>query len=207
MRARLRNLVRRAADRQRLGGLRPGRAEEPPAARIDPGPAATARIWSIPAPDLASSCSTPSRRSRRSDLDPRPCRSLPRHRRSAAALSRPRPAGGRLCAAGDAGRPRSASAMRSMGRAAIRPSCAGQSASRPYKFGGHRGASVDQPHGNITTAGLRFDAGGRSLGLFTDFDELTPDMALCSRCRSVDRRRARRRPHPLIRIWATRWPG
>ena len=35
---------------------------------------------------------------------------------------------------------------------------------------------VDQPHGDITTAGLRFDAGGASVVYSTDFNELTPDM-------------------------------
>lgn len=34
----------------------------------------------------------------------------------------------------------------------------------------------DQPHGRITTAGLRFEAGGRSVGYATDFHELTPAM-------------------------------
>lgn len=35
---------------------------------------------------------------------------------------------------------------------------------------------VDQPHGNITSAGLRFDVGGRSIGYATDFHELTEPM-------------------------------
>jgi phosphoribosyl 1,2-cyclic phosphate phosphodiesterase len=35
---------------------------------------------------------------------------------------------------------------------------------------------VDQPHGNITSAGLRFSAGGRMVGYATDFHELTPEM-------------------------------
>lgn len=35
---------------------------------------------------------------------------------------------------------------------------------------------VDQPHGDITTAGLRFDAGGHSVVYSTDFNELTPEM-------------------------------
>lgn len=35
---------------------------------------------------------------------------------------------------------------------------------------------VDQPHGRITSAGLRFEAGGRAVGYATDFHELTPSM-------------------------------
>ena len=35
---------------------------------------------------------------------------------------------------------------------------------------------VDQPHGNITSTGLRFEAGGKSVGYATDFHELTPAM-------------------------------
>jgi phosphoribosyl 1,2-cyclic phosphate phosphodiesterase len=37
--------------------------------------------------------------------------------------------------------------------------------------------SVDQPHGRITSAGLRFECGGKSIGYATDFHDLTPDMA------------------------------
>ena len=36
---------------------------------------------------------------------------------------------------------------------------------------------VDQPHGAITTAGLRFEAAGRAIGYATDFHDLTPAMA------------------------------
>lgn len=35
---------------------------------------------------------------------------------------------------------------------------------------------VDQPHGAITAAGLRFEAGGASIGYSTDFSDLTDDM-------------------------------
>ncbi|WP_293877554.1 MULTISPECIES: MBL fold metallo-hydrolase [unclassified Sphingomonas] len=35
---------------------------------------------------------------------------------------------------------------------------------------------VDQPHGSITSAGLRFSAGGMNVGYATDFHELTPAM-------------------------------
>lgn len=35
---------------------------------------------------------------------------------------------------------------------------------------------VDQPHGGITTAGLRFESGGKSIAYSTDFNEFTPEM-------------------------------
>jgi phosphoribosyl 1,2-cyclic phosphate phosphodiesterase len=35
---------------------------------------------------------------------------------------------------------------------------------------------TDQPHGNITSAGLRFEADGRSIGYATDFHAMTPAM-------------------------------
>ena len=35
---------------------------------------------------------------------------------------------------------------------------------------------VDQPHGAITSAGLRFEAGGRSIGYSTDCNILTEEM-------------------------------
>ncbi|MDP1026179.1 MBL fold metallo-hydrolase [Sphingomonas sp. KR1UV-12] len=35
---------------------------------------------------------------------------------------------------------------------------------------------VDQPHGSTMSAGLRFEAGGRSIGYATDFHDLTPSM-------------------------------
>ena len=36
---------------------------------------------------------------------------------------------------------------------------------------------VDQPHGSIHSAGIRFDAGGRSIGYSTDVNRLTGEMA------------------------------
>ncbi len=36
---------------------------------------------------------------------------------------------------------------------------------------------VDQPHGDMTSLGLRFDEGGKSLGYAIDFNNFTPDMA------------------------------
>ena len=37
--------------------------------------------------------------------------------------------------------------------------------------------TVDQPHGDITSAGLRFDGGGFAIGYSTDFNALTDEMA------------------------------
>ena len=57
--------------------------------------------------------------------------------------------------------------------------------------------AVDQPHGDITSAGLRFDAGGVAIGYSTDFDSLTDDMAMLFEGLDlwvVDA--LRRKPHP-----------
>ena len=57
--------------------------------------------------------------------------------------------------------------------------------------------AVDQPHGNITSAGLRFDAGGRTIVYSTDFNEMTDEMAV--RFQGADLwivDALRRRPHP-----------
>ncbi|HEX7655662.1 MAG TPA: MBL fold metallo-hydrolase [Sphingomonas sp.] len=56
---------------------------------------------------------------------------------------------------------------------------------------------VDQPHGSITSAGLRFDCGGKSVAYATDFNAMTDDMATLYK--GVDLWIAdalRRRPHP-----------
>lgn len=45
------------------------------------------------------------------------------------------------------------------------------------EIGGIRVSVVDQPHGRITSAGLRFEAGGVAIGYSTDTDHLTHDMA------------------------------
>lgn len=42
--------------------------------------------------------------------------------------------------------------------------------------GGMTIRTVDQPHGQITSVGLRFEAGGKAAGYATDFHELTPAM-------------------------------
>jgi phosphoribosyl 1,2-cyclic phosphate phosphodiesterase len=64
-------------------------------------------------------------------------------------------------------------------------------------IGGLAVRAVDQPHGDISTAGLRFDAGGKSLVYSTDFNELTRDMV--NMFQEVDLwivDALRRRPHP-----------
>ncbi|HEY1604364.1 MAG TPA: MBL fold metallo-hydrolase [Allosphingosinicella sp.] len=57
--------------------------------------------------------------------------------------------------------------------------------------------AVDQPHGDITTAGLRFDAGGKTLVYSTDFNAMTDEMEIAFQGADlwiVDT--LRRRPHP-----------
>ena len=56
---------------------------------------------------------------------------------------------------------------------------------------------VDQPHGTISSAGLRFEAAGKSIGYSTDFNGLTPEME--SMFQGIDVwviDALRRRPHP-----------
>jgi phosphoribosyl 1,2-cyclic phosphate phosphodiesterase len=64
-------------------------------------------------------------------------------------------------------------------------------------FGPIRVRVVDQPHGAVTSAGLRFDAGGNSIAYSTDCNELTDDMAKLFEGVDVWVVDAlRRRPHP-----------
>lgn len=64
-------------------------------------------------------------------------------------------------------------------------------------FGRARVRSVDQPHGSISSLGLRFDEGGKSLVYCIDYNDMTPGMAelyegaevMVSDCLT-------RRPHP-----------
>ena len=56
---------------------------------------------------------------------------------------------------------------------------------------------MDQPHGRIASAGLRFEAGGAAIGYATDFHELTPAMrSLYSGLDVWVVDALRRRPHP-----------
>lgn len=64
-------------------------------------------------------------------------------------------------------------------------------------LGGISVRAVDQPHGEITSAGLRFDAGGVAIGYSTDFNMMTDDMSALFQGLDlwvVDA--LRRRPHP-----------
>ncbi len=45
------------------------------------------------------------------------------------------------------------------------------------EFGQARVRAIDQPHGNLTSLGLRFDEGQRSIVYAIDFSDLTDDMA------------------------------
>jgi len=56
---------------------------------------------------------------------------------------------------------------------------------------------VDQPHGNISSAGLRFEASGAAIGYATDFHKMTPAMAALYRDLDIWIVDAlRRAPHP-----------
>ena len=56
---------------------------------------------------------------------------------------------------------------------------------------------VDQPHGNISSAGLRFEGGGHVIGYATDFGEVTPEMSAFYQGLDVWIVDAlRRQPHP-----------
>jgi phosphoribosyl 1,2-cyclic phosphate phosphodiesterase len=64
-------------------------------------------------------------------------------------------------------------------------------------LGGIRVAVTDQPHGSISSAGLRFEADGKSIGYATDFNILTE--AMVALFNGVDIwvvDALRRRPHP-----------
>ncbi|WP_294235931.1 MBL fold metallo-hydrolase [uncultured Sphingomonas sp.] len=64
-------------------------------------------------------------------------------------------------------------------------------------IGGIRVRSVDQPHGRVQSAGLRFECDGKSVGYATDFHELTPAMADLYRDLDIWIVDAlRRHPHP-----------
>lgn len=57
--------------------------------------------------------------------------------------------------------------------------------------------TVDQPHGSITAAGLRFESGGKSAAYSTDFNKMTDEMRMLYQGLDlwvVDA--LRRRPHP-----------
>ena len=56
---------------------------------------------------------------------------------------------------------------------------------------------VDQPHGGITSTGLRFEQGGKSVCYATDFGEITDEMrALYRKCDLFIVDALREKPHP-----------
>lgn len=79
-------------------------------------------------------------------------------------------------------RPRTLSALRDrftyvfVGRQGYPPTVDASELPDRLTIGGITIDVVDQPHGSITSAGLRFAAGGMVVGYATDFHELTPAM-------------------------------
>lgn len=63
------------------------------------------------------------------------------------------------------------------GRPGYPPTIAGEALSDQVMIGDISIGVVDQPHGGITSAGLRFEADGVAIGYATDFHHVTPDMA------------------------------
>lgn len=63
------------------------------------------------------------------------------------------------------------------GRGGYPATVAGEALGDELRLGPLRVRVVDQPHGRITSAGLLFEAGGRTIGYSTDCDALTPGMA------------------------------
>ena len=62
------------------------------------------------------------------------------------------------------------------GKGGYPPVATGQDLPDSFELGGIRVRVIDQPHGEITSAGLRFDADGKSIAYATDFNILTGEM-------------------------------
>lgn len=62
------------------------------------------------------------------------------------------------------------------GRAGYPPTIAAERLDDELEIGDIVVRVVDQPHGNILSAGLRFEHGGKAIGYATDFNILTKDM-------------------------------
>jgi phosphoribosyl 1,2-cyclic phosphate phosphodiesterase len=62
------------------------------------------------------------------------------------------------------------------GRPGYRPTIAIEMLPDTIRIGDIDVRVVDQPHGGITSAGLRFEHGGRVIGYATDFSAFTPEM-------------------------------
>ncbi|KQM65887.1 MBL fold metallo-hydrolase [Sphingomonas sp. Leaf17] len=62
------------------------------------------------------------------------------------------------------------------GRVGYPATIAGNALPDRLTIGGIAIGVTDQPHGNITSAGLRFEAGGKAIGYATDAAAMTPEM-------------------------------
>ena len=83
------------------------------------------------------------------------------------------------------------------GRDGYPPTVSGEPLPDALTIGDIRLRVVDQPHGSITSAGLRFEANGKAVCYATDFNGMTDDMkALYQRCDLWIADALRRRPHP-----------
>lgn len=83
------------------------------------------------------------------------------------------------------------------GRDNYPPMIAGETLPDAITIGDLRVATVDQPHGSIVSAGLRFEAGDKAIGYATDFNILTNDMRTIYKDLDIWVVDAlRRKPHP-----------
>lgn len=83
------------------------------------------------------------------------------------------------------------------GRDGYPPTVQGETLPDRITIGDIEVAVVDQPHGSITSAGLRFSSGGKSISYSTDFNILTNDMLSLYKDSDVWVVDAlRREPHP-----------
>lgn len=62
------------------------------------------------------------------------------------------------------------------GRAGYRPTVEGETLPDTIRIGDIRVSVADQPHGDITSAGLRFESEDKSIGYSTDFHGMTNEM-------------------------------
>jgi phosphoribosyl 1,2-cyclic phosphate phosphodiesterase len=62
------------------------------------------------------------------------------------------------------------------GRAGYRPTVEAEPLPEAISIGDIKVSVTDQPHGGITSAGLRFEHDGKSIGYATDFHEMTGEM-------------------------------
>ncbi len=83
------------------------------------------------------------------------------------------------------------------GVAIYRPVAEGHAIESDWEFDGAQVRFVDQPHGGITSLGMRFDEAGKSVGYAIDFHEMTPEMmAMYAHCDLWIADCLRRTPHP-----------